>query len=65
MINKKHNSILNRFAGKGVFPPQLAFTLLLPARNLILSPGKLNKRLNLQKDSVILEVCPGPGFYSI
>ena len=49
MKNKKHNSIFNRFAGKGVFPPQLAFTLLLPARNLILSPEKLIKKIKHTK----------------
>lgn len=43
-------SYKNSFAGKGVFPPQYAFTLLLPLRNLFLSPRKLIQRLHLADD---------------
>jgi ubiquinone/menaquinone biosynthesis C-methylase UbiE len=57
-------STIKRFTGKGVFPPQYAFTLLIPIRNIFLSPRKLIKRLDLQKNSVVLEVGPGPGYFS-
>lgn len=64
MGKKPTSEIYGRFAKKGVFPPQMAFTLLIPARNLILSPKKLISRLNLRCDSHVLEVGPGPGFFS-
>jgi ubiquinone/menaquinone biosynthesis C-methylase UbiE len=60
----KQDSKIKRFAGKGVFPHQYAFTLLIPIRNIFLSPRKLIKRLELQKNSVVLEVGPGPGYFS-
>jgi ubiquinone/menaquinone biosynthesis C-methylase UbiE len=56
--------IYNRLVSKGVFPHQMAFTLLIPARNLFLSPGQLISRLQLRKDSHVLEVGPGPGYFS-
>ncbi len=64
MSKKSTSEIYNRFAKKGVFPPQMAFTLLIPARNLFLSPKQLISRLNLKKDSNVLEVGPGPGYFS-
>lgn len=42
----------------------MAFTLLIPARNLFLSPKQLISRLDLKKDSEVLEVGPGPGYFS-
>ncbi len=53
------------FSGKGVFPSKYAFTLLIPFRKLILSPKKLLKQIKPEADSIILEVGPGPGFFSI
>lgn len=53
------------FSGKGVFPPKYAFTLLLPFRNLFLSPAKLIERLDLQEDFTVLEIGPGPGYFSV
>ncbi len=53
------------FSGKGVFPPKYAFTLLLPLRNIFLSPKKLIQRLNLQEDQRVLEIGPGPGYFSV
>lgn len=52
------------FSGKGLFPPQYAFTLLLPLRNIFLSPRKLIQRLELQEDHTVLEIGPGPGYFS-
>jgi len=39
--------------------------LLNPLRKLILSPKKLAKRLDLRKDSKVLELGPGPGYFSL
>jgi ubiquinone/menaquinone biosynthesis C-methylase UbiE len=64
-MNKGSGSeIYRRFAKKGVFPHQMAFTLLIPARNLFLSPKQLISRLQLNKNSRVLEVGPGPGYFS-
>ncbi len=52
------------FSGEGVFPAKFAFTLLIPLRNLFLSPGKLIGRLALQPDFTVLEIGPGPGYFS-
>lgn len=58
-------SVSKRFAGKGVFPYQMAFTLLIPFRNLFLSPKTLIKRLDLSNDHTVLEIGPGPGYFSL
>jgi ubiquinone/menaquinone biosynthesis C-methylase UbiE len=58
-------STVNRLTGKGVFPPQFAFTLLLPVRNIFISPQQLTERLELQHDSNVLEIGPGPGYFSV
>jgi ubiquinone/menaquinone biosynthesis C-methylase UbiE len=57
-------SHVNSLAGKGLFPPKYAFTLLLPFRNIIISPQKLINRLALKDDMTVLEVGPGPGYFS-
>lgn len=54
----------NSFSGKGVFPPKYAFTLLIPFRNIFLSPRKLIQRLDLKEDHNVLEIGPGPGYFS-
>ena len=57
--------IFRNFAGKGgVFPYQLAFTLLIPLRNIFLSPKTLIQRLELKEDYNVLEIGPGPGYFS-
>lgn len=61
---KKEDKVLDRFVGKGVFPHQYAFTLLFPIRNIFLSPQKLIDRLELKKNSMVLEIGPGPGYFS-
>lgn len=63
-MNKK-TDIARRFASKGVFPYQMAFTLLIPLRNIFLSPGELIRRLELKDDLNVLEVGPGPGYFSV
>ncbi|MBM9514912.1 class I SAM-dependent methyltransferase [Desulfogranum marinum] len=54
----------NSFSGKGVFPPKYAFTLLIPFRNIFLSPKQLIQRLDINKDHNVLEIGPGPGYFS-
>lgn len=56
--------IENSFVGKGVFPPKYAFTLLIPLRNFFLSPQKLIHRLKLNQNLRVLEIGPGPGYFS-
>jgi len=47
-----------------VFPPRYAFTLLIPFRRIFLSPKKLIQRLYLKDDHKVLEIGPGPGYFS-
>ena len=63
-MEKNNTSTLKRFAQKGVFPYQFAFTLLIPLRNIFLSPRKLIQRLELKDNDRVLEVGPGPGYFS-
>ncbi|MFZ1291288.1 MAG: methyltransferase domain-containing protein [Melioribacteraceae bacterium] len=62
-MDKKVN-IKKSFSGKGVFPYQYAFTLLIPFRNIFLSPNKLIERLDLDENHFVLEVGVGPGYFS-
>lgn len=65
MMFKRIREIFLAVAGKGsVFPHQLAFTLLIPLRNFILSPKELVRRLGVRSDGRILEVGCGPGYFS-
>ena len=64
MYKRTSTDVVTRLTKKGVFPYQFAFTLLFPARNIFLSPGQLISRIELKKDSCILEVGPGPGYFS-
>ena len=64
-MKKSRLDVLKRFAKKGsVFPHQLAFTLLIPLRNIFLSPKTLIRRLELKEDYNVLEIGPGPGYFS-
>lgn len=63
-MNGDENKIVNSFSGKGVFPPKYAFTLLVPFRNIFLSPKKLIRRLELKENFTVLEIGPGPGYFS-
>jgi ubiquinone/menaquinone biosynthesis C-methylase UbiE len=66
MSNKRSNGdLVKRFASKGIFPYQFAFTLLIPLRSILLSPVQLIKRLEISDDMPILEVGPGPGYFSL
>ena len=57
--------VWRRFSGRGTYPHELAGVLLFPLRRLILSPQKLVDHLHLTTTSRVLEVGPGPGFFSI
>ncbi|HEC87670.1 MAG TPA: methyltransferase domain-containing protein, partial [Thermoplasmatales archaeon] len=57
--------ILSRFFGKGIYPSQISFWLDFPLRRLILSPKKLADRLYLKEDFKVLEIGPGPGYFSV
>lgn len=56
--------IVGRLTGKGIYPHQFAWLLLLPFRNLYLSPRKLAFRLGLKEDSTVLEIGCGPGYFA-
>lgn len=62
---EKNEKIFKRFTSKGVFPHQFAFTLLIPIRNIFLSPKELIKRLALKNNFRVLEIGPGPGYFSV
>ena len=53
------------FRGRGAFPHQFAFLLVNPLRNLMFSPRELVARLHLSANSQVLELGPGPGFFSV
>lgn len=65
MSQNHFKEIIARTVKKGVFPHQFAFTLLFPIRNIFISPKKLIERLELKQNSIVLEVGPGPGYFSI
>jgi len=56
--------VWSHFKGRGAYPHQLAFLLLVPLRSLIFSPRQLAARLHLTATSRVLELGPGPGFFS-
>ena len=62
---KKFFKNLKDFMGNGVTNFQFAFTLLNPMRRFILSPEEMVKRLELKKNSKVLELGPGPGYFSV
>ena len=48
-----------------IFPHKWAFSLLIPFRNIFLSPKQVIDRLKLNDNMKILEIGPGPGYFSI
>ena len=48
----------------GIFSYRDAFTLLIPLRNIILSPKQVIDRLELKDHMTVLELGPGPGYFS-
>ena len=50
---------------KRIFSHRWAFTLLIPLRNIFLSPKQVIERLELKDNMTALEVGPGPGYFSV
>ncbi len=65
MFFRKIIDVINNVFSKGVFPHSTSFLLKMPFRKLILSPKELANRLHLKKDYQVLEIAPGPGYFSI
>jgi uncharacterized protein len=61
----KWKDIWSRFSGQGTYPHELAVMLLFPLRRIVFSPETLVRHLHLTRTSRVLEVGPGPGFFSI
>src|SRR5512145_652167 len=57
--------VWRRFSGRGAYPHELAFLLTLPLRRLIQPPARLVARLGLAPDARVLELGPGPGYFSV
>jgi ubiquinone/menaquinone biosynthesis C-methylase UbiE len=65
VVTRKWLDAWRRLSGRGTYPHEFAFLLLLPFRSLILSPRKLVARLHLEIGARVLELGPGPGFFSM
>lgn len=63
-LNRWLETFKHAFA-RGTFPHEMSFLLEWRWRNWLLSPEDLVKRLPLKKDSRVLEVGAGSGFYSV
>src|SRR5688572_18557163 len=61
----KWKDVWRRFSGQGTYPHELAALLLFPARKFLFSPDQLVRHLHLTRSSRVLEVGPGPGFFSL
>ena len=57
--------VWRRFSGRGAYPHELAFLLTLPLRRWIQPPAALATRLELAPDARVLELGPGPGWFSV
>lgn len=57
--------LISGTVGRGTFPHQFSFILENPLRRLYLSPKCLAERLYLNANSRVLEVGPGPGYFSV
>ncbi|HEY2069447.1 MAG TPA: methyltransferase domain-containing protein [Rhizomicrobium sp.] len=54
----------SRVTGKGVYPVEHAWMLLLPLRRLICPPAMLIRRMRLARTDRVLEIGCGPGYFS-
>jgi len=61
----KWKDVWRRFSGQGTYPHELAVMLLFPLRRVVFSPQNLVRHLHLTRTSRVLEVGPGPAFFSI
>lgn len=59
-------NVMARMRGRGVYPHEFAALLLNPLRRFVqFSPLELWNRLGLPADARVLELGPGPGYFSI
>jgi len=65
MSVREWGKVIRGFFGRGPFPHQLSFLQGSALRRLILSPEELADRLHLNESSRVLEVGPGPGYFSV
>lgn len=61
---QRASDLWRRFHGRGTYPHEMAFLLRLPLRELVFSRRQLLERLQLRADAVVLEIGPGPGYFS-
>jgi ubiquinone/menaquinone biosynthesis C-methylase UbiE len=62
---EKWRDVWRRFTGRGVYPAELGFLLANPLRRFAqFSPRELAARLELRDDYRVLELGPGPGYFS-
>jgi ubiquinone/menaquinone biosynthesis C-methylase UbiE len=61
---ERWKEVLKGYFGRGVHPHEMSFSLTFPLRRLILSPETLAERLHLDVSSQVLELGPGPGYFS-
>lgn len=57
--------VWRRFSGRGAYPHELAFLLTIPLRRLVQPPRPLVQGLQLRRDARVLELGPGPGYFSV
>jgi len=62
---KEWKNAIRSFVGRGTFPHQLSFVLGSTLRRFVLSPEELANRLHLSQAARVLEVGPGPGYFSV
>lgn len=62
---KECRDVIKGYLGPGTYPYQLSFILGSALRRLVLSPEELAERLQLNEASWVLEVGPGPGYFSV
>lgn len=63
-MSKTGGKLRTSVAGRGVYPASQAKWLLHPLRRFIMSPRRMVKRLALRPTDHVLEIGPGPGWFS-
>ena len=61
---EERDKLKSSIAGKGVYPAAQAGWLLHPLRRFIMSPTRVVGRLQLKPADSVLEIGPGPGWFS-
>lgn len=63
-IKVAQKNVPAHFFGRGTFPSRMSFWLDFPLRRFVLSPWELADRLHLKSNARVLEIGPGPGYFS-